>query len=282
MPSVPADPNVQANEPLTTGIDRLTAALSRVPPPCSGCSPGDDIGLPRDEVTIPAAGASEEEDMEQLASAPPRDGSFGALLRAFRHRARLSQEQLAARAELSERTVRNLEASRVRSPRHDTVSLLADALGLTGPDRQSWFAATWSVNGQRAEPVTPGAGGPTQSPGDAPARPLLTTRGFDVGNNSRSHGTFTMRFRADVICEFAVRAGPGWALPFDRQGTADTETVDPPSGGCGLELAYIEAVGIGDPQDASCPAVTCLIEGAGEAPGGGVRRITFDKLVSAR
>jgi DNA-binding XRE family transcriptional regulator len=48
--------------------------------------------------------------MEQLASAPPPDGSIGALLRAFRHRACLSQEQLAARADLSERTVRNLEA----------------------------------------------------------------------------------------------------------------------------------------------------------------------------
>src|SRR5215472_16816043 len=51
-------------------------------------------------------------DMEQLVSvsvAAPR-GSFGAFLRARRHRALLSQEQLAARAELSERTVRDLEA----------------------------------------------------------------------------------------------------------------------------------------------------------------------------
>jgi hypothetical protein len=39
--------------------------------------------------------------------------------------------------------------------------------------------------------------------------------------------------------------------------------------------------GTGGPQDASCPVVTCLIEGAGETLYGGVRRITFDKLVSA-
>ena len=38
----------------------------------------------------------------------------------------------------------------------------------------------------------------------------------------------------------------------------------------------------GDPQDASGPAVPGLIEGAGESPYGGVRRITSDKLVSAR
>ncbi|HWM97066.1 MAG TPA: helix-turn-helix transcriptional regulator [Streptosporangiaceae bacterium] len=70
-----------------------------------------EIELPLwDKITIPVSqGASEGEDMAQLASAPPPDGSFGALVRAFRHRAYLSQEQVAARAELSERTVRNLE-----------------------------------------------------------------------------------------------------------------------------------------------------------------------------
>src|SRR5215813_4383797 len=96
--------------------------------------------------------------MKQLASAPPPDGSFGALLQAFRHRAYLSQEQLAARAELSERTVRNLEAGRVRSPRTTTVRLLADALELAEPERKSWLAAALEANGQPAEPGPPGAG----------------------------------------------------------------------------------------------------------------------------
>ncbi len=102
--------------------------------------------------------------MEQLASAPPPDGSFGALLRAFRHRACLSQEQLAARAELSERTVRNLETGRARSPRPDTVRLLADALALTEPERQSWIAAAQSAKGRQAQARLPGAGGPAQLP----------------------------------------------------------------------------------------------------------------------
>ena len=102
--------------------------------------------------------------MEQPAGAPPPDSSFGALLRAFRHRACLSQEQLAARAELSERTVRNIEAGRVRSPRHDTVRLLADALALTEPDRGSWVAAAPGANGRQAEAGLPGAGGPAQLP----------------------------------------------------------------------------------------------------------------------
>src|SRR5215831_8393101 len=105
----------------------------------------------------------EEKEMEQPASAPP-DGSFGALVRAFRHRAYLSQEQLAARAELSERTVRNLEAGRVRLPRHDTVRLLADALALTEPEQESWNAAAQGVNGRQAETGLSGAGGPAQLP----------------------------------------------------------------------------------------------------------------------
>jgi len=85
--------------------------------------------------------------MEQLERSLPPRGAFGSLLRARRQRAHLSQEQLAARAELSERTVRELEAGRVRSPRNDTVRLLADALRLTGPQRESWFAA--AQNGGR-------------------------------------------------------------------------------------------------------------------------------------
>src|SRR5262249_24416878 len=45
-----------------------------------------------------------------------------------------------ARADLSERTVRNLEAGRVRSPRTHAVRLLADARALTGPERQNLVA----------------------------------------------------------------------------------------------------------------------------------------------
>jgi transcriptional regulator with XRE-family HTH domain len=145
----------------------------RGPVICTGSAPG--------KMTItPVVDGHQGEDMEQLVSASPPPGSFGALLRAWRHRAYLSQEQLAAQAELSERTVRNLEAGRVRSPRTGTVRLLADALQLSDSDRDSWFAAAKGVNHQRA----PAASCP---PDDAPAHPPLTAR--DAG--ARDDGGLT-------------------------------------------------------------------------------------------
>src|SRR5215831_15148112 len=108
--------------------------------------------------------------MEQLVNDSLPARSFGALLRACRHRACLSQEHLAARAEVSERTVRNLEAGRVRVPHNGTVRLLADALQLGGRERGNWFAAARGGNRQRAGPAAPGPGGPAQLPGDSLAQ----------------------------------------------------------------------------------------------------------------
>src|SRR5215470_3104685 len=101
--------------------------------------------------------------MEQpiVAQSPPV--SFGALLRGCRHRACLSQEQLAARADLSGRTVRNLEAGRVRSPRAATVRLLASALQLREPERKSWFEAARADLPMRA--VQARAGQPERNAG---------------------------------------------------------------------------------------------------------------------
>src|SRR5260370_31632351 len=61
--------------------------------------------------------------------------SFGALLRSYRVAAGLSQEELAERAQLSRRTITDLERGITTAPYRDTVALLADALELAATDR---------------------------------------------------------------------------------------------------------------------------------------------------
>src|SRR5215470_1478137 len=139
-------------------------------------------------------------DMEHLPSTwRSPDGSFGALLRAGRHRALLSQEQLAARAGLSERTVRDLETGRVRRPRDDTMRLLAEALQLSGPQRESWIAAARGVHHPHTDPRVPGAGGPARQLTDIPAQPPLTARGFTAEGEPGRCRPFTGQAQAEAI-----------------------------------------------------------------------------------
>jgi tetratricopeptide (TPR) repeat protein/transcriptional regulator with XRE-family HTH domain len=78
--------------------------------------------------------------------------SFATLLRRQRRAAGLTQEELAARAGMSAHGIADLEAGRRRSPRRDTVEMLADALALTGQDRAAFEAAA------RQQPSTEPAG----------------------------------------------------------------------------------------------------------------------------
>src|SRR5215470_15127628 len=128
-------------------------------------------------------------------------GSFSVLLRACRHRADLSQEELAARAGLSERTVRELEAGRVRSPRRDTARLLADALQLTGTQRDIWMAAA-----RRAGPAVSGEGDAPRSPTDVP-RPA-TVAGVRVGRG-RTPPSGAAGSRRNSRPRWVGRAGAG-------------------------------------------------------------------------
>lgn len=66
--------------------------------------------------------------------------SFGAMLRRYRLGAGLTQATLAARAGLSERAINDLERDPQRTPRLETVTLLAEALGLSAGDRAQLLA----------------------------------------------------------------------------------------------------------------------------------------------
>jgi predicted ATPase/DNA-binding XRE family transcriptional regulator len=67
--------------------------------------------------------------------------SFAGLLRQLRGEARLTQEELAEAAGISPRSVSDLERGISKTARKDTALLLAEALSLTGPQRERFVAA---------------------------------------------------------------------------------------------------------------------------------------------
>jgi tetratricopeptide (TPR) repeat protein/transcriptional regulator with XRE-family HTH domain len=84
--------------------------------------------------------------------------TFGALLRELRDRAGLTQEELAAAAGLSARSVSDLERGVAQTARKDTARLLADALNLEGAARTRFEAAARGRPQAAASPA-PGTGG---------------------------------------------------------------------------------------------------------------------------
>jgi transcriptional regulator with XRE-family HTH domain len=83
--------------------------------------------------------------------------SFAGLLRQLRAEARLTQEELAAAAGVSVRSVSNLERGINRTAHKDTAVLLAGALGLAGPAEELFVAAARG-NAPAAEVLAVAAG----------------------------------------------------------------------------------------------------------------------------
>ncbi|MGW7400181.1 helix-turn-helix domain-containing protein [Streptomyces cyaneofuscatus] len=101
--------------------------------------------------------------------------NVGTLLRRLRDRANLTQEQVAHRSGVSERTIRRLESGGSMSHRTDTLNRLADALELGEGDRLL-LAATLAGG-----PADPGSG---TGPGTAAADPAAAT--VPAGASSQS------------------------------------------------------------------------------------------------
>jgi non-specific serine/threonine protein kinase len=88
--------------------------------------------------------------------------SFAALLRHYRRAARLTQEALAVRAQLSLRGISDLERGERLRPRAETVDLLATALGLDPTQRAALQAAALRSHRERPAPAI--ASLPTSGP----------------------------------------------------------------------------------------------------------------------
>ncbi|MEV6842054.1 tetratricopeptide repeat protein [Actinoplanes sp. NPDC051411] len=79
---------------------------------------------------------------------------FAVVLRRHRLRAGLTQEELAVRAAIGVRTVRDLERGRASRPQRTTVELLSAALGLAAADREAFLAAARGQAPDEALPPT--------------------------------------------------------------------------------------------------------------------------------
>jgi predicted ATPase/transcriptional regulator with XRE-family HTH domain len=104
------------------------------------------------------------------------DLGFDGMLRAQRRAAGLTQTELAARARVGVRTVRDLERGRASRPQRTTVDLLADALGLDGADRADFVAASRGRGAGRRTAAGSASPGPRSRPrigGLPPAAPLI-------------------------------------------------------------------------------------------------------------
>jgi len=94
----------------------------------------------------------------RVAVAAVHEVSFGALLRKLRLDAGLTQEELAAAARLSYRSVSDLERGINLTPRKETMRLLADALHLAGAKREA-FEAVARGRASHGDKPSPGAVG---------------------------------------------------------------------------------------------------------------------------
>jgi tetratricopeptide (TPR) repeat protein/DNA-binding XRE family transcriptional regulator len=141
------------------------------------------------------------------------DGEFGARLRARREAARLSQQELADRSGLSIRAIRNIERGRTQWPYRNSLTRLADALGVRQAGRAEFLA---SVPRRRL------------------ARPVLEAGtalpGAGLGTAGAAHGASTppapRQLPAAVGC-FTGRAAELAALTglLDRRSGAATRTL---------------------------------------------------------
>jgi transcriptional regulator with XRE-family HTH domain len=161
-------------------------------------------------------------------AAPRTNGpaALAALLRAWRQRELLTQQQLAERSGLGVRTIGRLESGGQRRPRGESVRLLADALNLTEPDRARFTAAA------RREPVEHLPALAMTEAGTVPIRPSqlpadvagFTGRSQDLERLDAllAEGAGATAVVISAIAGTAGAGSPGWSPATAPSGSAWT------------------------------------------------------------
>ena len=126
----------------------------------------------------------------------------GELVRRHRSRLGLSQEDLAARAALSVRAIRDLERGRVATPRAQSVHRLASALRLAGSDLDELLAASAGP----ASIATAASAGPSAAALRAPLTAASVT-GLEVCTVRSTIDTSGVGTRIAIPSNFPFSAG---------------------------------------------------------------------------
>lgn len=134
---------------------------------------------------------------------------FGALLRRYRTDLRMTQEELAAHADLSSRTIRDVERGAVRAPRRSSAEALATALKLSGTARADFLdsarAARWLQPGQPTDERNP-----IPTPRQLPADPsFFTGRLRELEALDARRSVDTQAHRSSSIIAIVGTAGVG-------------------------------------------------------------------------
>lgn len=183
---------------------------------------------------------------------------FAAALRTRRLARGLTQEELAGRAGLGVRTLRELERGRVARPQRGTLALLADALDLVGMDRQDFLAGT----------VTPT---PTTLP--LPTVPALVGRDADVAE------LLDLLERADLVALVGLagvgKTGLAHAVAHAIGGTAVSVTVTDVSQPTDVFAAVAAVFGVARAEELIDRPALLVLDGIDRSHRSAVKAITW-------
>ncbi|MEY9968112.1 transcriptional regulator with XRE-family HTH domain [Streptacidiphilus sp. MAP12-16] len=197
---------------------------------------------------------------------PVTAGRFGSLLREFRLRSGLTQQELADLSALSVRALRDLEAGRVHHPRRETVRLLSSALRLEG-DRSAAFEQAWAPTGGESAGESDAV-----RPWSLPRPPTPSTASAAPAASAARTGTSLGRERElAALVDLLLSAGPGQLTVSGLPGVGKTRLVadaaDRLRTGHGWEVSWAtpEALRAGGPPEpipvSSCGGSLLVVDG---------------------